>query len=109
MLTTTPLPRSSISGSVARMVRNGPVRFTASTRFQSSSLVSSTVAATPMPATFTSTWGGPMVTATFRVTEPTLSGSHTSTGKACARPPACWIRARVSASPAASRSIIAIS
>ena len=69
MLMITPLPRSSMSGRVARVVRNGPVRLTDRTRFQSSSLVSSTVAARPMPATFTSACGEPTRTAISRAAD----------------------------------------
>jgi len=54
------------SGAFARIL---PIKM----RLQSSSLVSSTVAATPMPATFTSTSGAPMVTAISRLTEPTAT------------------------------------
>ena len=68
MLTMAPPPCSRITGAAALVQRKGPVRLTASTRFQSSSEVSSSGANTATPALLTSASSRPkrMLTADYR-------------------------------------------
>ena len=82
MLTTAPPPNSRISGTAALVHRNGPVRLTASTRFQSSSDVSSSGANTAIPALLTSASSRPNRAPTLATASATAPASETSQGSA---------------------------
>src|SRR6266851_2518052 len=78
MLTIAPPPCSRISGAAALVHRNGPVRLTVSTRFQSSSDVSSSGANTATPALLTSASSRPKRRSISAIALATALASETS-------------------------------
>jgi hypothetical protein len=78
MLTIAPPPCSRIKGTAALVQMNGPVRLTASTRFQSSSDVCISGANTATPALLTSASSLPKRLATVSIATVTALASDTS-------------------------------
>ncbi len=82
MFTTAPPPVSAISGAAACVIRKGPVRFTASTRFHSSAVVSRMGLNTAVPALFTNASSRPKRSRTAAAADAPVAGSATSAGMA---------------------------
>ena len=78
MFTTLPPPLLSINGAHACVHRNGPVRLVASTRVQSSTVVSRIGLNTAMPALFTSASRRPKRRSTCAMAASTSAGWDTS-------------------------------
>ena len=86
-LTMLPEPRRNISLPNSRLIRNGPVRFTARVLFQSARIVSSAGTIVLMPALLTSTSIRPNSSATASTILRTDSSSETSPGREMAPAP----------------------
>ena len=84
MLTIAPPPLSRMIGATSCVIRNGPVRFTASTRCHSSSVTSSSGLNTAMPALLTSASMRPKRSCACRTAFCTESASETSASTASA-------------------------
>jgi len=82
MLTMAPPPVSAISGAASCVIRKGPVRLTAMTRFHSASVVSSSGLNTAVPALLTSASSRPKRAVSAAKAASTALGSETSQGSA---------------------------
>ena len=110
MLTTAPPPCSRIRGAAALVHRNGPVRLTASTRLQSSSVVSSNGVNTAIPALLTNASSRPKRLLDLRDRAPATAAGvgdvamqrQRASGRASAATAPRSVRARCRAAPRAS-------
>src|SRR5581483_7358462 len=107
MLTMEPLPAASIAAPSARESRNGPVRFTSSTRRHCSAVVSSAGRSSEIPALLTSTSTRPYSASTRFVSSAAYCSEATSPVSANAAAPCSRTAARVSAGSRRSASTVA--
>ena len=100
MLTIRPQPAASMSGRIARVHRNGPLRLTAIIRSHASTAMSRNAQKPVMPALLTRIVTGPS-SARVRAAAPAMSSSEdASIAQAIARPPAFSMSTTVSSAPA---------
>src|SRR5690348_13413397 len=103
-MTMVPPPAAASSGTPYLASRNAPVRLTARTRSHSSSAVSGTVLATPMPALAHSRSSRPPSRTAARTAPATSSGLAASPAWNTARPPRAVIASATRCPPARSES-----